>query len=187
MLNGGQMVGPSASNHGQWLPNFSSHTINWWDENSKVVGNSSRTNRNSTITASNIRQPFLWIISLTASVFVVLLKKPQNLFIFRGGGLKYFGSIYKQQTETGLFMNINYTHSILRLPIMKSPAALDNFQQKKMFQNKMCNILSHNLLWNLSKHSLQNRLISRSVMQVLIYKPQWLIPLGYLIFGGQCS
>ena len=131
MLNGGQMAGPSASNHGQWLPNVSSHTTDWWDENNKVVGNSS--NRNSTITASNISQaPFLWIISLSASVFVVLLKTPQNLFVFRGRLKIFWINLQTTNRDLGcLCVSSTHFHSFLHLPIMKSPVASRPFPNTK--------------------------------------------------------
>lgn len=72
-------------------------TIRWWET---VVG----------LTGIRPSQPLILARSFVdnMTVFVVLLER-HRICLFSEGGLKYSGSIYKQQTETGLFMNNNYT------------------------------------------------------------------------------
>lgn len=109
-------------------------------------------------------------MSLTASVFAVLLER-HRICLFSGGGLKYSGSIYKQQTQTELFMNIKHTppfHSLFAH--YEISCSLRQFQMKKKknwyrakyarFEAKICSEASH-AEW----------IYIRAVMQVLIYEP----------------
>lgn len=123
-------------------------TIRWWETVVRPTG----------IRPSQpliLARPFLWIISPTASVFVVLFEC-HRICLFSKGGLKYSESIYKQQTETGMFMSINYP-----LPF-HSPFAhyeiscsFRQFPNTKPGTEQNVHIFKH-LLWNLSKHPMQN-------------------------------
>lgn len=80
---------------------------------------------------------YRWLTSVLA---VLLEHHSLTVCLNLGTGSKYSRSVYKQQTETGLFMNIHYSPSLhtLHLPILKSPA--EKFQTKREYKIAIQNV-----------------------------------------------
>ena len=138
------------------------------------MGNSSRTKRNLTIAAPNISQASLWIISPTCICLFCFARTPQNVFIFRGRLKIFWINLQTTNRDWVVYVCINYTLPF-RSPFAhyEIPCSLRQFPyRKKAGTEQNVQVLSQNLLGNLSKHPTQKGLISRSVMRVLIYKPR---------------